>query len=871
MNLMNTRVTLFLIFFGTITLAAQKAEERSVQLSSFHDESSNELVLEWKASPNATLYSLSEWKDNRWTAVASLGDTVLQYRIPNYEPGVKREFRILKFGGLQGYGYIEVGREIPAIDQRGHCLLVIDSVLAGPLQPEISTWIADAESDGWKIKTLVVDQQMRPQDLKVMINEWNGRIPGGQATVFFLGHIPVAYSGLIAPDGHTDHNGAWPSDVYYADMDGNWTDVTINNSSANDPRNKNIPGDGKFDQSTIPTNVELQIGRVDFFNMPAFPDDYVELTRQYLVKNHAFKTAQFQPKRRGLIENNFASFDEGFAQNGWKNFAVTVGADSIDKVDYETTLETDDYLWAYACGGGSYTSMGGVGNTNSLYVQRELNAVFVMNFGSYFGDWDKTNNLLRASLASGTILTNAWAGRPNWQFHPMALGETTGYCAKISQNNSNQYSPGFGARSIHVALLGDPTLRLHSVRPPRYTKSEEVDGKVELSWQSTDANVIAYMLYRREEGQEDFIELRSMLSDTFYLDSAVRAQSNYEYMVKSVKLEQTPSGSYYNTSLGSRVGVQTIQGCLPTAAFSHVVNYDRIDLTNLSLQGTEYLWEFSDGATSSEENPSHLFQTAGNYEICLTVTNECGQDRSCQEVTVINSLPDSIWFVTTDVLCFGDSTGATTLIHSGGVPGLSFEWDTGGTDSLLTGLTAGRYEVLIRSSTGKMIRRNIDVKEAAQIMADITTTASSGQDGTATADINGGTPPYRLTWGDGTIDPQMLPPGDYILTVRDSNDCEVEFPFEIKMSTSVWNLDEGIEAVFPNPATDFVRIHFKEKEFKIHKVTWIDLLGRSGQARFESTSKNLEIDVSELSDGFYSLAVEKEDGSHFVIGIVVSR
>ena len=38
--------------------------------------------------------------------------------------------------------------------------------------------------------------------------------------VFLFGHIPVPYSGNINPDGHPDHLGAWPADVYYGDVDG---------------------------------------------------------------------------------------------------------------------------------------------------------------------------------------------------------------------------------------------------------------------------------------------------------------------------------------------------------------------------------------------------------------------------------------------------------------------------------------------------------------------------------------------------------------------------------------------------------------------------------------------------------------------------
>ena len=59
-----------------------------------------------------------------------------------------------------------------------------------------------------------------------------------------------------------------------------------------------------------------------------------------------------------------------------------------------------------------------------------------MFFGSYFGDWDSPNNFLRAPLATPTYtLTSAWAGRPYWMFHHMALGETIGFSTRLTQNN----------------------------------------------------------------------------------------------------------------------------------------------------------------------------------------------------------------------------------------------------------------------------------------------------------------------------------------------------------------------------------------------------------------------------------------------------
>ena len=112
---------------------------------------------------------------------------------------------------------------------------------------------------------------MRLPTFKTAIVNWYNLDPIYAEAVFLFGHIPVPYSGNIGPDGHSNHIGAWPADVFYADVDGSWTDVSVNNVSASQERNHNVPGDGKFDQSVIASDLELMIGRVDFHNMPTFP------------------------------------------------------------------------------------------------------------------------------------------------------------------------------------------------------------------------------------------------------------------------------------------------------------------------------------------------------------------------------------------------------------------------------------------------------------------------------------------------------------------------------------------------------------------------------------------------------------------------
>jgi PKD repeat protein/Zn-dependent protease len=58
--------------------------------------------------------------------------------------------------------------------------------------------------------------------------------------------------------------------------------------------------------------------------------------------------------------------------------------------------------------------------------------------------------------------------------------------------------------------------------------------------------------------------------------------------------------------------------------------YDRSEGT-LPLR---YLWDFGDGSSSTEQNPTHTYATNGKYSVSLTVTNSLGQDKK--------TLPDLI-------------------------------------------------------------------------------------------------------------------------------------------------------------------------------------------------------------------------------------
>ncbi|MEO1413528.1 MAG: PKD domain-containing protein, partial [Bacteroidota bacterium] len=80
----------------------------------------------------------------------------------------------------------------------------------------------------------------------------------------------------------------------------------------------------------------------------------------------------------------------------------------------------------------------------------------------------------------------------------------------------------------------------------------------------------------------------------------------------------------------------------PTASFSSVVSDNQVSFTNLSSGGDSYLWEFGDGNSSTEVNPTHVYTMSGTYPVTLTVTNECGSIEFTQEIIIeIVSIPSS--------------------------------------------------------------------------------------------------------------------------------------------------------------------------------------------------------------------------------------
>ncbi|MEW6303034.1 MAG: Ig-like domain-containing protein [Verrucomicrobiota bacterium] len=554
--------------------AADPTWEFAVQASATVQASPPQIRLSWPQDTFATPSSYSVFRKSptstSWGTPTVLPGTATTFTDNNVTGGTVYEYQIFKTNTTykySGYGYVLSGINAPLVESRGKIVLIVDNTYAADLASELNRLQQDLTGDGWTVLRHNVARNESVVNVRNLIRNQYNTDPSNVKAVFLFGHVPVSYSGNFAGDFHApEHQGAWPADAYYGDMNGTWTDSAVSNTNAEYPRNWNVPGDGKFDQSYLPSPLELVVGRVDLADLPAFAQGEKELLRQYLNKNHNYRHKLMTANLRGLIHDSSGTRDgEAFAASGWRNFAPWFGAANITTVpvgQWFSTLHNQSYLWAYGCGGASFFSIAGLGTSGNYnevntwdFAAGDPRAVFYMFAGSWLGDWDSQNNIMRATLATRTFgLACVVGGQPHWYGHQMGLGETIGHCTRLTQNNPpnglyrNQVDDAAGL--VHEALMGDPTLRLHMVAPPPWLTGTMTSGGANLGWGASPESVAGYHVYRANSANGPFVRVStSLVGGTSFTDTSV-SSGTYTYMVRAVKLENRPSGSYFNASQG---------------------------------------------------------------------------------------------------------------------------------------------------------------------------------------------------------------------------------------------------------------------------------------------------------------------------------
>lgn len=578
--------TIFIFMTGLVMTAyvfGENPVEKIIQVSTSVSENPPAISFKWNPVPGQfDILVFRRFKNSvSWgSAIATLPCNTTEYTDNTVKTGIEYEYAIKAKYFMPVETYISAGMKCRETETRGKLILLVDSSFVMDLKQELTRLESDLVGDGWQVLRKDISRNASVKYVKNIILGFYYSDPENVNTVFLLGHIAVPYSGTKAYDGHTeDHNGAWPADMYYGDLNEKiWSDNWVNCTTSGRCENRNVPGDGKFDVCILPDKevITLSVGRVDFYNLPAFPQSEVELVRSYLDKNHAFRHKIINPKMRALVDDNFGikeynGITEIFSISGWRNFSALLNYGNIKTGDFFLDTEDNSFIWAYGCGGGTFTDCKGIGSTSD-FASRAPKTVFTALYGSRFGDWDSENNFLRSALASpGWILTSCWAGRPHYTFHQMGMGETIGYCVRTTQNNPNNsnYYAGQTNRGTHTGLLGDPTLRMHIVQPVNSLNAEITENNtILLTWNQGDDNIDGYYIYKLDTLANRYIRISdSQFSENSFEDVSPSEGFNY-YMVRTLQLSHVASGSYYNLSQGIFDTVYYEQQIQPFSVFT---------------------------------------------------------------------------------------------------------------------------------------------------------------------------------------------------------------------------------------------------------------------------------------------------------------
>lgn len=196
-------------------------------------------------------------------------------------------------------------------------------------------------------------------------------------------------------------------------------------------------------------------------------------------------------------------------------------------------------------------------------------------------------------------------------------------------------------------------------------------------------------------------------------------------------------------------------------------------LTAVSGGTAPYTYSWNGGAFTSQ---NIVNRSAGTYGLVVTDANGCSVTDT---FTIVQPLPFTITAVKTDVKCYGDSTGSIAVTVLGATPPYSYYWNTGDTNAVLNGVSAGSYTLNVGDAGGCFTTLMYTLSQPSAALSVLDSVALLACNGDTTGSIEltiyGGTAPYLVVWntGDTATSLSNLNAGTYTYVATDSLGCSV--------------------------------------------------------------------------------------------------
>ena len=118
---------------------------------------------------------------------------------------------------------------------------------------------------------------------------------------------------------------------------------------------------------------------------------------------------------------------------------------------------------------------------------------------------------------------------------------------------------------------------------------------------------------------------------------------NHSLMVTVDSIDGITESDETNNTITEDANVKAPPVAEFTVNNTNVTILDSVQFTDMSNNlPTSWQWDFGDGATSTERNPTHTYSAPGKYTVKLTVTNSVGSDEEVKTDYITVNAPDLI-------------------------------------------------------------------------------------------------------------------------------------------------------------------------------------------------------------------------------------
>jgi agmatine deiminase len=349
--------------------------------------------------------------------------------------------------------------------------------------------------------------------------------------------------------------------------------------------------------------------------------------------------------------------------------------------------------------------------------------------------------------------------------------------------------------------------------------------------------------------------------------SATRMRINIEYDGNPGPCEADHNEEWGETEDYTVVVVEGITPA-PVADFSVVSTAvcvgAPVAFSNSSSNSTSWEWSFVGGTPSSsnEENPVIVYNTPGNYSVILTASNSSFSDTETKTGYIFVTSPPDISASVNNVACFGQDNGSVNISLSGGTSPFTFLWSNFSTNQNLTEVVAGNYSLTVTDSNNCTEVYSCEITEPEAVVIESIPVVNEEYfeacNGSATANITGGTPPYTFLWSNSqtTENASDLCSGNYSLTITDSLGCSDIGTFEVSFSDIIYENENLFISLFPNPSSGLVSVEVSFDEICYLEIS--DILGNTVYSTCFSSHKHI-VDITHCRSGVYFVALNYND------------